>query len=68
MTRSDPAPPSPNGPAPRPVQLVATCLAESVYPDVQRDTVANQEHLGITVGFPGGQTCCGPPNRTKHTW
>ena len=61
MTRSDPVPPPPPGPAPRQVQLFATCLAESFYPDVLRDTVAILEYLGVTVGFPGGQTCCGQP-------
>jgi len=53
--------PAPSGSPRRRVQLFATCLAESFYPDVLRDTVAVLEHLGATVGFPGGQTCCGQP-------
>jgi L-lactate dehydrogenase complex protein LldE len=53
--------PLPSASAPRRVQLFATCLAESFYPDVLRDTVAILEHLGVTVGFPGEQTCCGQP-------
>jgi L-lactate dehydrogenase complex protein LldE len=43
------------------VQLFATCLAESFYPDVLRDTVEILERLGVTVGFPGNQACCGQP-------
>jgi L-lactate dehydrogenase complex protein LldE len=53
--------PLPSGSDVRQVQLFATCLAESFYPDVLRDTVRVLEHLGVEVGFPGGQTCCGQP-------
>ena len=44
-----------------PVQLFATCLAESFYPSVLRDTVALLERLGVAVAFPQGQCCCGQP-------
>ena len=54
-------PPPSSGGAGRRVQLFATCLAESFYPDVLRDAVGILEHLGVTVGFPGNQTCCGQP-------
>ena len=53
--------PPPPGPARRQVQLFATCLAESFYPNVLRDTVGILEHLGVVVDFPRGQTCCGQP-------
>jgi L-lactate dehydrogenase complex protein LldE len=51
----------PSGSARRQVQLFATCLAESFYPGVLRGTIALLERLGLAVGFPGGQTCCGQP-------
>lgn len=57
---ANPHPPLP-GTTPRQVQLFATCLAESFYPDVLRDSVVVLEHVGVTVGFPGEQTCCGQP-------
>jgi L-lactate dehydrogenase complex protein LldE len=48
-------------PLTRQVQLFTTCLAESFYPDVLRGMVGVLEHLGVRVGFPEGQTCCGQP-------
>jgi L-lactate dehydrogenase complex protein LldE len=45
----------------RKVQLFATCLAEQFYPQVLRQTVTLLERLGLSVGFPETQTCCGQP-------
>ena len=41
------------------VALFVTCLADTLFPDVGRATVAVLERLGHTVAFPPGQTCCG---------
>lgn len=61
MTHIDPVTAEASGSVDRQVQLFATCLAESFYPDVLRDTVGILERLGVAVGFPRGQTCCGQP-------
>jgi L-lactate dehydrogenase complex protein LldE len=41
------------------VALFVTCLADALFPDVGRATVAVLERLGHEVAFPAGQTCCG---------
>jgi L-lactate dehydrogenase complex protein LldE len=41
------------------VALFVTCLADTLFPDVGRATVAVLERLGHQVVFPPGQTCCG---------
>ena len=41
------------------VALFVTCLADTLFPDVGRATVAVLERLGHEVDFPAGQTCCG---------
>ena len=41
------------------IALFVTCLADTLYPDVGRATVALLERLGHQVEFPPGQTCCG---------
>ena len=41
------------------IALFATCLADSLFPDVAKATVTLLERLGHTVEFPSGQTCCG---------
>jgi len=41
------------------VALFATCLADTLFPDVARATVAVLERLGCEVAFPAAQTCCG---------
>jgi L-lactate dehydrogenase complex protein LldE len=45
--------------APSPVVLFITCLADTLFPDVGKATVAVLERLGVKVVFPNGQTCCG---------
>jgi L-lactate dehydrogenase complex protein LldE len=41
------------------IALFITCLADALYPDVGRATVALLERLGHEVDFPSEQTCCG---------
>ncbi|NUT35630.1 MAG: (Fe-S)-binding protein [Hamadaea sp.] len=41
------------------VALFVTCLADAMFPQVGRATVAVLERLGHEVAFPQGQTCCG---------
>ena len=50
------------------VQLMATCLCDAFYDDVARATVEVLEHLGCTVEFPEGQTCCGQPAFNGGDW
>ncbi len=39
--------------------LFVTCLADAMFPDVGKSTVAVLERLGNQVDFPAAQTCCG---------
>lgn len=41
------------------VSIFVTCLADTLFPDVGRATVAILERLGCEVDFPVAQTCCG---------
>jgi L-lactate dehydrogenase complex protein LldE len=41
------------------IALFATCLVDSLFPDVGKATVALLERLGHEVVFPAEQTCCG---------
>ncbi|HLI60743.1 MAG TPA: (Fe-S)-binding protein [Solirubrobacteraceae bacterium] len=41
------------------VALFVTCLADTLFPDTARATVALLERLGVAVDFPAAQTCCG---------
>jgi L-lactate dehydrogenase complex protein LldE len=41
------------------IALVATCLADTLFPGVARATVTVLERLGHRVDFPQEQTCCG---------
>ncbi|HEY4299781.1 MAG TPA: (Fe-S)-binding protein [Candidatus Didemnitutus sp.] len=54
--------------ADRRVQLMATCICDAFYDDVARATVEVLEHLGCTVDFPEGQTCCGQPAFNSGDW
>lgn len=50
------------------VQLMATCLCDAFHDDVAVATVQVLEHLGCTVDFPEGQTCCGQPAFNGGDW
>jgi L-lactate dehydrogenase complex protein LldE len=41
------------------IALFATCLVDTLFPDVGRATVTVLERLGHQVEFPTAQTCCG---------
>ncbi|MGI3786494.1 MAG: (Fe-S)-binding protein [Janthinobacterium lividum] len=41
------------------IALFVTCLADAMFPEVGRATLAVLERLGHTVEFPAAQTCCG---------
>ncbi len=41
------------------IALFATCLADTLYPDVVKATATLLERLGHQVAFPPAQTCCG---------
>jgi L-lactate dehydrogenase complex protein LldE len=41
------------------IALFVTCLADTLFPDVGKATVALLERLGHQVDFPQAQTCCG---------
>ncbi|CAN5794060.1 (Fe-S)-binding protein [soil metagenome] len=41
------------------IALFATCLADTMFPDVAKATVQLLERLGHAVAFPQAQTCCG---------
>lgn len=43
------------------VSLFATCLGDQFYAEACADAVRLLRHLGVTVDFPSGQTCCGQP-------
>lgn len=55
-------------PAGNKVLLMATCLCDAFYDDVARATVEVLEHLGVEVGFPEDQTCCGQPAFNSGDW
>jgi len=55
-------------PTGRHVQLMATCICDAFYDDVARATVQVLEHLGVTIDFPLGQTCCGQPAFNCGDW
>ena len=41
------------------IALMATCLADAMFPRAAQATVVLLERLGHEVVFPSGQTCCG---------
>ena len=53
--------PTRQSPIGKKVSLFVTCMIDMLYPETGMSTVAVLEHLGCTVDFPMGQTCCGQP-------
>ncbi len=41
--------------------LFVTCIVDQFYPEVGVSVVKVLRRLGVTVGFPNDQTCCGQP-------
>lgn len=50
------------------VQFMATCLCDAFYDDVAKASIEVLEHLGVEVGFPEAQTCCGQPAFNGGDW
>jgi L-lactate dehydrogenase complex protein LldE len=50
------------------VQLFVTCLIETLRPEAGMAVVKVLERRGLTVEFPGGQTCCGQPAFNGGAW
>ncbi|WP_432036470.1 (Fe-S)-binding protein [Streptomyces cucumeris] len=44
------------------VGLFITCVNDTLYPHTGRAVVTLLERLGVEVGFPAGQSCCGQPH------
>ena len=44
------------------ISLMVTCLGDALFPDVGTATVRLLRRLGVEVGFPAAQTCCGQPH------
>jgi L-lactate dehydrogenase complex protein LldE len=43
------------------VQLLVTCIIDSLYPETGEAVVRVLNKAGLSVDFPTGQTCCGQP-------
>ncbi len=43
------------------VQLMATCLIDSLFPDIGEAVIEVLRRAGLRVQLPRGQTCCGQP-------
>jgi L-lactate dehydrogenase complex protein LldE len=43
------------------IQLLITCLVDTLYPDVGEAVVRVLRRAGVQVEFPRAQTCCGQP-------
>lgn len=43
------------------IQLMITCLLDTLYPEIGEAVVRVLERAGLEVAFPAGQTCCGQP-------
>ena len=50
------------------VQLLVTCLVDSLRPEVGFAVVDILERAGIAVDAPAGQTCCGQPAFNAGSW
>lgn len=49
------------------VQLFATCLVDTFYPETGEATLKLLRHFGVEVVYPEEQTCCGkPPDSGGH--
>ena len=50
------------------VSLFVTCMVDMLTPATGMSVVNVLEHLGCTVVFPTGQTCCGQPGFNAGYW
>jgi L-lactate dehydrogenase complex protein LldE len=44
------------------VQLFATCLVDTLFPETGEAVLRLLRHFGVQVEYPRGQTCCGKPS------
>jgi L-lactate dehydrogenase complex protein LldE len=42
-------------------QLMITCILDTLYPETGQSVLNVLQLVGLNVGFPPGQTCCGQP-------
>ncbi len=50
------------------IQLMVTCLIDSIFPLVGEAVVDVLERAGLEVAYPAGQTCCGQPAFNAGYW
>lgn len=50
------------------VNLMVTCLVDTLFPQVAESVVAVLNKAGCEVHFPPGQTCCGQPAYNAGMW
>jgi L-lactate dehydrogenase complex protein LldE len=43
------------------IQLFATCLIDTMFPETGDAVLRLLRHFGVEVAYPAGQTCCGKP-------
>ena len=49
------------------VQLFATCLVDTFFPETGEAVVKLLRHYGVDISYPKEQTCCGtPPNSAGY--
>jgi L-lactate dehydrogenase complex protein LldE len=48
--------------------LFVTCLVDSLFPEVGESATELLAHLGVSISFPSGQTCCGQPAYNSGYW
>lgn len=62
------APAAPTAGRPSRVQLLVTCLVDTVAPQVGLAVAEVLERLGLEVHVPADQTCCGQPAFNAGSW
>lgn len=50
------------------IRFMATCICDAVYADVAKSAYEVLEHVGCSIDFPEGQTCCGQPAHNAGDW
>lgn len=53
---------------PMQIQLMVTCLIDSIFPEVGEAVVDVLERAGLEVAYPAAQTCCGQPAFNAGYW
>lgn len=50
------------------VSLFVTCMVDALFPQTGIASVKLLRHVGVEVGFPRSQTCCGQPGFNAGYW